>query len=93
MAEKMEKVIVIQNPRGIHIRPSGDIAAALRGYEGKAFVVMEDGKCTEITASPLSIMALALRKGMVITVRVEGPKASSKLSELAELFSKCYDYT
>ena len=89
----MEKVVVIQNPRGIHIRPSGDIAAALRGYAGKAFVVLEEGKCTEITSSPLSIMALALRKGTVITLRVEGAEAKAKLAELAELFGKCYDYT
>ncbi len=90
----IEKVVLVQNARGIHLRPSGLIAAALRDYAGKAWVVPADGsRETQITSSPLSIMGLSLRQGDVVTLRLEGEGEAEKLAELAELFSKKYDFT
>ncbi len=88
-----EKIVMIENGRGIHLRPSGLIAAALKGYSGRAWVVSPQGKATPITASPLSIMGLSLRRGDVVTLRVEGDAEGEKLAELAELFGKHYDFT
>lgn len=89
----VEKIVVVNNIRGIHLRPSGDISACLRNYQGKASVVLASGKKAEITASPLSIVGLALKHGDVLTIQVDGENAEAKLSELCELFSKSYDYS
>lgn len=89
----IEKVVLVQNARGIHLRPSGLIAAALRDYPGKAWVVSADGQETRITSSPLSIMGLSLRQGDVVTLRLEGEGEAEKLDELAGLFSQKYDFT
>lgn len=89
----VEKIVVVNNARGIHLRPSGEISSCLRNYQGKAFAVLANGKKAEITVSPLSIIALALRQGDVLTIQVEGENEVGKLSELCELFSKCYDYS
>lgn len=90
----IEKVVLVQNARGIHLRPSGLIAAALRDYSGKAWVVPADGgREIQITSSPLSIMGLSLRQGDVVILRLEGEDEAEKLAELAGLFSKKYDFT
>lgn len=89
----VEKIVVVNNVRGIHLRPSGDITACLRNYQGKAYVIAANGRKAEITASPLSVVGLALKHGDVLTVQVDGENAEAKLSELCELFSKCYDYS
>ncbi|MGN0866439.1 MAG: HPr family phosphocarrier protein [Oligosphaeraceae bacterium] len=88
-----EKIVMIENARGIHLRPSGVIAASLKGYSGRAWVVSPQGKATQITASPLSVMGLSLRRGDVVTLRVEGEGEEEKLRELGELFGKHYDFT
>ncbi len=87
-----EKIVMIENARGIHLRPSGVIAASLKGYSGRAWVVSPQGKASPITASPLSIMGLSLRRGDVVTLRVEGEAEEEKLTELAELLGKHYDF-
>lgn len=89
----VEKTVVVNNARGIHLRPSGDITTCVREYPGKAYVVLANGRKSEITASPFSVMELALGRGDVLTIQVDGADESAKLSELCDLFSKCYDYT
>ncbi len=89
----VEKVVVVQNERGIHVRPCSIIAQAMKGFAGKAFVVPSNGRQEQITTMPISLMGLALRKGAVITIRVEGEGAEQKLQQLAELFEKEYDFS
>ena len=88
-----EKIVMIENARGIHLRPSGLIAAALKGFPGRAWVLFPQGKCVPISASPLSVMGLSLRRGDVVTLRVEGEGEERRLEELATLFGKLYDFT
>lgn len=88
-----ERLVVVGNDRGIHLRPSGVIAQALRGYTGHAYVSCHGGALMPLSASPLSIMGLALRKGDRVMVRVDGAEEVSKLNELSNLFSRKYDFT
>lgn len=87
-----EKTVVVQNQKGIHLRPSSLIAQAMQGFEGKAYAIPINGRQEQITPSPFSVMGLALHKGDVVTIRVEGEGAELKLLELSDLFGKVYDF-
>lgn len=87
-----ERRVAVENSRGIHLRPSGIIAQALRGYTGTARVVTPDGTVNTITASPLSVMALSLAKDAVVTVQVEGPDEEKMLDTLCTLFAQKYEF-
>lgn len=84
--------VTVQNSRGIHLRPSSLIARALRGYPGQVSVSGRDGLPHRINASPLVVLSLGLQCGDTIIIQVEGPDEGMKCAELAELFSKAYDF-
>ena len=83
---------VVHNARGIHLRPSGVIAAAIRSYPGLVRIEKDDGSSYEIS-SPLSILGLGLSQYSAITIQVSGPDEASESAHLADLFSQNYDFS
>lgn len=86
------KNVTVQNSRGIHLRPGSLIAKRLRGYTGIVSVSGRDGLLRRISASPLVILSLGLQCGDTVTIQVEGPDEESVCSDVAELFSRAYDF-
>lgn len=83
--------MVILNSRGIHLRPSSLISAAIRDYSGTVSIEKEDG--TRVGGkSPLEILGLGLTQYSAITLTVDGPEEAEFCQRLVELFAKHFDF-
>lgn len=82
--------VTIRNSAGIHVRPSGVIFTAIRGYDGDVIVRHSESEI-QLT-SVMGLIALGLTEGDAIEIEVSGPDESAKLDELFELFSREYDF-
>ena len=87
------KQTIIQNARGIHVRPSGMIAKLLVGYKGTVTVSRPDNPAQAVNEMPLSILALGLGCGEKIVISVDGPDEERLCDELCSLFSTQFDFT
>lgn len=75
---------IIQDPLGIHARPAGMLAKKTKEYES-IITVVKDGK--EVPASKLmAIMALGIKTGEKITVKVEGEDENKASTEMERFF-------
>jgi phosphocarrier protein HPr len=81
---------VIANEAGIHVRPSGVIYSAVRGYAGT--VVVRHGSEEAEIGSVMRLIALGLVCGDEIEIEVTGPDEDSKLAEVRELFECRFDF-
>lgn len=81
---------VINNDKGIHVRPSGIIFKALMGYKG-VITVTKDGKDT-VVRDIITLLTLGLHKNDEITLTVEGDDEESMGNRLKELFEKTYEF-
>ena len=80
----------IRNDAGIHVRPSGTIYSAVRGYDGSIVVRYKDKELRAL--SLMGLIALGLAFGSEVELEVEGPDEQQKLEELTELFERRYDF-
>lgn len=81
----------INNSYGIHCRPSGVIAKALKGYDGVAEIISPDGASAN-PRSVISILSLALTCGDSFTVKVEGTDEEKVCQQLVDLLEAHYDF-
>ena len=65
-----EFTYVIQDPVGIHARPAGMLAKEVKQLASA--VSLTKGDRTANAASPMRVMALGVKCGDSVTVRVEG---------------------
>lgn len=86
------KTVIIQNQRGIHVRPAALIIKAAQGYPGSITVCRSGGIDINLN-SALALMALALRPGDSVTVNVNGPDEIQKCTEIAELIASKFDFS
>ena len=87
----VSKKVIVKNPRGIHVRPSGMIISAVRDYEGRVEVLSSSGKRASLR-SILALLSLGLTGGEEITLEVSGPQEEKVCSELAEMFASHFDF-
>ncbi len=83
---------VIRNQRGIHLRPSGIIAAALKEFPGTVSLERDGCDVVQLKPSPLSILSLGLTADTTIILHISGPGEEEFSSRLAQLFSQQYDF-
>lgn len=81
----------VQNPYGIHCRPSGVISKAVQGYKGKVEIKGPDGNTANPT-SVLALLSLGLTCGDRVTITVEGPDEEALAEKLAELVSSKFEF-
>lgn len=81
----------VVNAYGIHCRPSGVIAKAVRGYAGKISIKGPDGTSAD-PSSVLSLLSLGLTCGDTVTITVDGPDEKETADKLAELFATHFDF-
>lgn len=85
------QTVIVQNTRGIHVRPAALIVKAAQGYNG-TITVCRPG-CSSITLnSALSLLTLALRAGDSVSIAVNGPEETQKCTEIAEMFACKFDF-
>ena len=85
------KQTTVRNAYGIHCRPSGVIAKAAQGYDGKIEIKGPDG-ATAHPGSVLALLGLALTCGDTVQVTVEGPNEETMCNRLIELFDANFDF-
>ncbi len=81
---------IINNSKGIHVRPSGLIFKAIMKYTG-TIIVTRNGVDTQIR-DIISILTLGLSRNSEIEISVDGDDEESMLSTLKELFEKTYEF-
>ncbi|MBN1685860.1 MAG: HPr family phosphocarrier protein [Spirochaetales bacterium] len=80
----------MRNAAGIHVRPAGVIAEAFCNYPGK--ITLEAHEMRIELRNVLGLLALGLKKGDTVKVRVEGPREKMVCSELAALLERNFDF-
>jgi len=85
------KTATVKNKAGIHCRPSSIILMEAEKYPGHQFAV--EAKCGYSTlGSVLDLLALSLREGDPVTVKVTGPNENEVCEKLATLFEHEFDF-
>ena len=82
MVSKMVKVV---NAEGMHMRPAGLIAKAVKAYPDSEVIMKANGK--EIKAkSVMQIMAAGIKSGTDVEIVVTGGSEQAVLDELVKMF-------
>ena len=71
---------VINDPLGLHARPAGMLVKAVAGYASKITVTAPTG--TADAKRLMSVMRLAAKQGMELTVTVDGADEEKAAAEL-----------
>ena len=80
----------VNNERGIHARPSSEIAKTALKYESNITI-----KCEDRTASAkdvLQLIMLELFQGSNVTIETEGPDEKEAMEEIKNLIEKEYSF-
>ena len=83
--ETLRRMIKIENPSGLHMRPVTAFVQRARQFESSVTVTKEaqavNGK------SPLELMLLAAEQGTELILETSGPDALAAMNALAEILS------
>lgn len=77
---------VITDEVGIHARPAGNLAKKCKEYASKVTIEC-NGKTAEATKL-MAVMGLGVKKGMEVTVSVEGADEESAVTEIEAFFKE-----
>ncbi|MCQ2417949.1 MAG: HPr family phosphocarrier protein [Oscillospiraceae bacterium] len=81
----VSKVVTVVNAEGMHMRPAGMIAKAVKNHPDSEVIMKSNGK--EIKAKAvMQIMAAGIKKGTDVELVVSGGDEQAVLSEIAEMF-------
>ena len=79
-----EKVTVV-NEQGLHMRPAGILAKAVKQHAGCEVTLNANGKTVKAKA-PMQIMAACMKKGCEVEIVCDGEDEQNVLIEIVELF-------
>ncbi|MDY3257731.1 MAG: HPr family phosphocarrier protein [Ruminococcus callidus] len=79
-----EKVTVV-NEQGLHMRPAGILAKAVKQHAGCEVTLNANGKTVKAKA-PMQIMAACMKKGCEVKIVCDGEDEQNVLNEIVELF-------
>jgi len=81
----VSKVVTVVNAEGMHMRPAGMIAKAVKNHPDSEVILKSNGK--EIKAKAvMQIMAAGIKKGTDVELVVSGGDEQAVLSEIAAMF-------
>lgn len=79
--------IVITNDTGIHTRPGTDFVKLVKSFTGTTVHLEKSGKKV-VATSLLQLMSLAVKKGDVVQLHVEGGDEEAIAETCIEFFAK-----
>lgn len=81
----MEKVVVIKNEKGFHIRPVGEFVKKANEFKSKVYIECKGRRVN--ARSVMALMSLGVKKDSEISIIVEdeGTDAADALKVLSEL--------
>jgi phosphocarrier protein len=86
MSEIVTRVVTINDPHGMHMRPADLFARTARGFNCKVYLVKEGYKVDG--TSILDIMTLAVVHKSELTIECHGPEAAKAIEVLAEVIQR-----
>ncbi len=81
----LSRKVSIVNAEGMHMRPAGMIAKAVKAHPDSEVILKADGKDIKAKAV-MQIMAAGLKKGTEVEICVSGGDEQAVLDELAGMF-------
>ena len=85
----IEKKVLVRAATGLHARPVSVLVNSVKEYEGTAEMVKGD-KAANLKSS-VRIMALRVKTGDEVTVKVEGPDEEATCDKIVELIASLKD--
>jgi len=82
--------VVVKNIRGIHARPSGEIANAAKNYESQIKIIHND--LVADAKNVLQIIILELGYNSQVTIEAKGNDADIAIDKIKELIEHEYSY-
>ena len=79
-----EFVYTIKEPVGIHARPAGMLAKEAKACQSTVTIVDKNGKSVDATR----LMALGIKCGDTVTVRIEGADEDTAAPAMEKFFSE-----
>ncbi len=89
MSTRVEKIVTVINPMGIHMRPA-DLLSRAAGRFQCTIEIEKDGQAID-GKSIMSILTLGARQGTQLAIRANGVDAQEAVDVLAELFVQGFD--
>ena len=81
----VSKKVEIVNAEGMHMRPAGLIAKAVKAHPDSDVILKAEGKDIKAKAV-MQIMAAGHKKGTVVEIVVDGGDEQAVLDEIATMF-------
>ena len=81
----VSKNVTIINAEGMHMRPAGMIAKAVKAHPDSEVILKANGKDIKAKAV-MQIMAAGLKKGTEVEITVNGGDEQAMLDELVKMF-------
>lgn len=82
----MEKDFIIANEYGVHARPATIIVNLANKFQSE-ITITYDGITVDLK-SIMGVLSLGIKRGSLVTVRVEGPDELEALQELSKMFTE-----
>ena len=75
----VKKTVTVINEQGLHMRPAGVLAKAVKDHPDCEVILYANGKTIKAKA-PMQIMAACMKKGCEVEIVCEGADEQMKLS-------------
>jgi len=86
----VERLVVVNNPLGIHARPATLLVQASSGFEAEVF--LSKGEIQRINGkSIMGVMMLAAEQGAEILIETEGADEEAALEKVAEILESIFE--
>lgn len=79
------KKVTVVNEQGIHMRPAGILAKAVKAHPDCEVTLNANGKTIKAKA-PMQIMSACMKKGCEVEIICDGADEQAVLNEIAEMF-------
>lgn len=83
----VSKVVTVVNAEGMHMRPAGMIAKAVKAHTDSEVIMKANGKDIKAKAA-MQIMAAGIKKGTEVEIVVTGGDEQAVLDELVQMFEE-----
>ena len=80
------KKVTVVNEQGIHMRPAGILAKAVKAHPECEVTLNANGKTVKPKA-PMQIMSACMKKGCEVEIICNGVDEQAVLNEIAEMFA------
>ncbi len=81
----VSKKVTIINEQGMHMRPAGVLAKAVKAHPDCDVTLNANGKSVKAKA-PMQIMSACMKKGCEVEIVCDGAEEEAVLNEIAAMF-------